>query len=821
MDHLRRQRRGAATGDPELGAAPTEPDYATALSPEGSLPAGESRYGEASPSTLEQGGAFVPEPVAAAEMIGPVASPFHSERVKQEVALARSRPRTLDEDARRMGEVNDTGLGDANLSGRNDEPMYFEDGSAQSSPPRVARIERAVDVKTEVQDPGQAVVAEDSLSRGSTQLRRSVDDQGSVGLGLVSESAGEERASSSANKLTSAVQSPDKPLPEDPRELVPAASEGSRVEAMLLQVIEENRLLRSRLDQVERSSWHSGGTRNTGELPVGSPVSFAPPSDFPVGAEYLRQGPSVLERFVREGDLQAQMSLEVARFRDGYSPQLDPRSGSRMVGFPGQGPMIGTDGFGKGLGVPGLGFDGSAGTRVDEQPPVQNFREFRRLMEIEGMRQPVDTGYHTPRSGVGGGARVSSDGCPMSPGGTIIRPPPIPPPASPRAPPVAPVAVAPIVPPVLPSPYLPQEPRGFCEGGGFSPGVRNPEEPAKYIMELAKLVQADLSVSAVTCGNWWAQVKQIFTGMSPGAPEWFSSVERAATRHYNQWLVADPLGRLSLDPGGVTADFDAYKFQRVESRAVSLLLAAIPQAIKDDLVTNRWLTSASILFRILCLYQPGGASERSHLLNQLVSPEVCKSYEEAISGLRRWSQNLSRAQEIHAALPDSSLLLRGVDQATTALLNQSPMISFRVSAFRHRTSLDYNPTITGVVQLVRLIQAECESASLVVEGGSDGNKRARAAAAQAAQGAQGAQGSQGSVVPPSASSAEAKGPGPTGGQALAAMVKAPGGEAQGGQGKGKGKGGASSGGDGLALCHNFSNAAGCRYGDSCRFKHDG
>ena len=66
------------------------------------LPAGESRYGEASPSTSEQGGAFVPEPVAAAEMIGPVASPFHSERVRQKVAPARSRPRTLDEDARRM-----------------------------------------------------------------------------------------------------------------------------------------------------------------------------------------------------------------------------------------------------------------------------------------------------------------------------------------------------------------------------------------------------------------------------------------------------------------------------------------------------------------------------------------------------------------------------------------------------------------------------------------------------------------------------------------------------------------------------------------------
>ena len=35
-------------------------------------------------------------------------------------------------------------------------------------------------------------------------------------------------------------------------------------------------------------------------------------------------------------------------------------------------------------------------------------------------------------------------------------------------------------------------------------------------------------------------------------------------------------------------------------------------------------------------------------------------------GPRRWQQNLVRAQEIHASLPDPSLLLRGIDGATAS-----------------------------------------------------------------------------------------------------------------------------------------------------------
>ena len=264
------------------------------------------------------------------------------------------------------------------------------------------------------------------------------------------------------------------------------------------------------------------------------------------------------------------------------------------------------------------------------------------------------------------------------------------------------------------------------------PGDVRPEEPAKYISELPKLSPADLASSAVVCGNSLAQVRQIFQGLSSTADVWFTAVELAASQGYNKWLTADPLGRLALDPGSIVAVYDQVRFQRVESRAVSLLLASLPPAVKDDIIMNRWLSTSAILFRILCLYQPGGSTERAHLLSQLVTPEPCKSFPEAVRILRKWQQSMQRAAEVGASLPDASLLLKGVDSSITSLLASNPMIAFRVNSFRHSIALDYNPTTLGVTQLVRLLQAESEAVALV-DSSSGADKRAKAAALSAAK----------------------------------------------------------------------------------------
>ena len=83
----------------------------------------------------------------------------------------------------------------------------------------------------------------------------------------------------------------------------------------------------------------------------------------------------------------------------------------------------------------------------------------------------------------------------------MIRPPPGPPPLSPR---VTPNQIA------VPGSASFGAP-GVCFGvnGGSGAELVRPEGPAKYISEIPKLVQADLASSAVVCGNWLAQVRQV------------------------------------------------------------------------------------------------------------------------------------------------------------------------------------------------------------------------------------------------------------------------------------------------------------------------
>ena len=68
-------------------------------------------------------------------------------------------------------------------------------------------------------------------------------------------------------------------------------------------------------------------------------------------------------------------------------------------------------------------------------PRAQSFRQFRQSIQDSGVSgdNPSGSGFLTPRSGVRGeGAGFDASGYPVSPGGTVIRPPPGPPPTSPR-----------------------------------------------------------------------------------------------------------------------------------------------------------------------------------------------------------------------------------------------------------------------------------------------------------------------------------------------------------------------------------------------------
>ena len=195
--------------------------------------------------------------------------------------------------------------------------------------------------------------------------------------------------------------------------------------------------------------------------------------------------------------------------------------------------------------------------------------------------------------------------------------------------------------------------------------------------------------------------------------EWWSLVLREAEGHYARWQQADPIQRTMVQQP---------RFQRLESRTVSMLLKAIPATVKEEIVHARSFTTVSILFKIYCLYQPGGLKERNMLLTFLSRPGAAQSNTDAVLRLRRWFRGVSRTQQVGASLPDVSILVAALDEITSSLLANAPLLQFRMNLVRHQCSVDHTPTLTSVLSFGKSLQAEFEMASI---GGDQGNPQKR------------------------------------------------------------------------------------------------
>ncbi|CAE7239615.1 RE2 [Symbiodinium sp. CCMP2592] len=205
--------------------------------------------GEASPGTLESGEAVV----SGGEGVLPTSHPFHSDRIKSEVQLQRSRPSTLDADAKRLGVDTDSpALGEAGVGAEPDYSAAFASSTAPG--PRVARVEAAPF--------GSGSGPEGTLHRvvneAPTTSARPIDHKENVGT---TEPSG------------IATEGLD-PIEDEAPELLPDVDRTTRLEQMILQLVDENRSLKRRMEQAEwrsQGSWHSG---TPGEAAMTSPVSF-------------------------------------------------------------------------------------------------------------------------------------------------------------------------------------------------------------------------------------------------------------------------------------------------------------------------------------------------------------------------------------------------------------------------------------------------------------------------------------------------------------------------------------------------------------------
>ena len=185
----------------------------------------------------------------------------------------------------------------------------------------------------------------------------------------------------------------------------------------------------------------------------------------------------------------------------------------------------------------------------------------------------------------------------------------------------------------------------------------------------------------------------------------WGSMVQGVENHYAQWLTASPSEKLRMRP---TPPVHWEANPRLEQRAVTMLLGALPESLRQDIIASRRLTTTGILFRLYtsyqpggsgertgCLYtsyQPGGSGERTGLIRSLSEVKVPAGLVELLGSIRQWRRSLGRSGELRVTI--DPLVLTGVLSkfADGAAKLGGSQVAFRLASMRQQLDVDRTPS---------------------------------------------------------------------------------------------------------------------------------
>eukprot|EP00435_Cladocopium_sp_Y103_P065207 s1247_g27.t1 len=234
---------------------------------------------------------------------------------------------------------------------------------------------------------------------------------------------------------------------------------------------------------------------------------------------------------------------------------------------------------------------------------------------------------------------------------------------------------------------------------GVNETIRSVELPA-----LPGIREGELGGSVV--GDWLTLVAPIMKDLSVSSSSWWETVMKTAGEAYQQWLLSDPVQRLHVNP--TMPPECMTHWARLEQRGQSMLLGALPEGLKGEVLATRSTNTVEILYRIYTRYQPGGLGEKALLLRQLVDGKSPGTAGEVLEQIRGWKRNLRRAQELNVATPDPTLLIGALDKMSGSIIRSSTQLAFRLNSTRAQLMVDINPTLSSVTTYADAIMAEAE-----------------------------------------------------------------------------------------------------------------
>ena len=240
-------------------------------------------------------------------------------------------------------------------------------------------------------------------------------------------------------------------------------------------------------------------------------------------------------------------------------------------------------------------------------------------------------------------------------------------------------------------------------------GEASPETVKPGTTTLPQLPAMRAESASVDIMDWLEMLRAPMSDLSDGSGLWWDRVKEAATKSYVEWAKASPIERLTVSPPRVE-ELETGKWSRVNSRASSMLMLALADGVRSEMVARRLTGSAtSILFRLMTLYQPGGEEEKVRILRNLQEPPQEGDPQKVLEALRSWERWLRRCKELGVTAPDPALLSRGLNSMSKRLMEKYPDASFRTSLVKSTLMVDTRPTLDSVDAYYRHLLAECET----------------------------------------------------------------------------------------------------------------
>ena len=355
-----------------------------------------------------------------------------------------------------------------------------------------------------------------------------------------------------------------------------------------------------------------------------------------------------------------------------------------------------------------------------EMDPIELFR-LRCIREAEekfrmGLQQMESGNQEGQGWSVGGekGSQSSFQSACEPPEPFVPKPPPGPPPPSPPKMPPSGCDLGMANSPVPPFPSLTSGVTNLSGSSG-----ENPTESLRSV----DLPVLQSSATALQYGDWLSIIDSQMGDLSYTSSEWWSMIREGVNECYQKWLNASPLEKLRMTP---QVNPRTKLWPRTERRALSMLLASIPESIRDELVSARKLSTDQVLYKLSITFQPGGAAERTKLLQSITDTKCGSSLTEILDWIRLWRRYVQRAREINVTLPDGLVLLGSLSKCIDLLSAKSPQGSYRLNLVRQQLSVDQLPTMDAIQCYSEHLQAEAED--LMLSSQTKGPSAVRAAA---------------------------------------------------------------------------------------------